>query len=280
MTGPEDHLRKMMNGDLMHDLGTSAGVRIERDGPLLLATLASAENRNAQSPATWRRLAQVQEFVDASTRVVLLRSEGKSFSAGLDRRMLTPDGVPGEASILDLAGKDPAGIEEFITQAQQGFTWWADCEPITIAVVQGHAIGAGFQLALACDLILAGDDAQFAMRETSLGLVPDLAGSGPLVQRIGYMRALEACATGRFIDAEEAVRIGLALAKYPVTALEDAARTLATSLCAAPQGAVRDLKRLLRHATEATAQEQLAMERRLQLGRIEELSRLLNGTGS
>lgn len=266
-----------MMGEHMEDLGTSAGVRVEREGPILTVTLVSGENRNAQTPATWRRLAEVRQHVGTDIRVVLLRAEGRSFSAGLDRRMLTPQGVPGEASILDLAGKDPAEIEAFISEAQQGFTWWAECEAISIAVVQGHAIGAGFQLALACDLLLAGEDAQFAMRETSLGLVPDLAGSGPLVQRIGYMRALEACATGRFIDAEEAVRVGLALSKHSGGELHEAAGALAASICAAPDGAVRDLKKLLRHALGASAPEQLAMERHLQLGRIEDLSRLLHG---
>lgn len=272
--------RAVMIGDQMDDLGTAAGVRIEREGPVLTVTLASPENRNAQTPATWRRLAEVESYVDADTRVILLRAEGRSFSAGLDRRMLTPEGVPGEASILDLASKAPGEVEAFIEQAQQGFTWWASSDAITIAAVQGHAIGAGFQLALACDLVLVASDAQFAMRETSLGLVPDLAGTRPLVHRIGYKRALEACATGRFIDAEEAVRIGLALSAHPADELDEAARSLAASMCASPQGATRDLKRLLRHATHASAEEQLAMERRLQLNRIAELSRLIQGTGS
>ena len=76
---------------------------------------------------------------------------------------------------------------------------------MSIAAVQGHAIGAGFQLALACDLRVVADDVQFAMRETSLGLVPDLTGTHPLVGLVGYARALEICVTGRFVHAEEAV---------------------------------------------------------------------------
>lgn len=77
-------------------------------------------------------------------------------------------------------------------------------------LVQGHAIGAGFQLALAADLRIVADDVQLAMRETSLGLVPDLAGTRTLVDLVGYARALEICMTGRFVGATEAVDSGLA----------------------------------------------------------------------
>lgn len=259
----------------MEDLGTSDGVRIERDGACLVVTLASPDNRNAQTPATWRRLAAVEDFVDASVRVVLVRAEGRSFSAGLDRRMMTPDGVPGEPSILSLAAMEDEQIDAFISQAQAGFTWWSRSSAISIAVVQGHAVGAGCQLALACDLILAADDAQFAMRETSLGLVPDLAGTSPLVERIGYQRALEMCATGRFIHSEEALRIGLVHSVLPLADLDRGARDLATALCSAPVGAVHDLKPLLRHAIGAEPAQQQAMERRMQMRRIADLRQLL-----
>jgi len=267
----------------MDELGTAAGVRVERDGPVLFVTLASPDNRNAQTPATWRRLAEVAQFVDESTRVVLLRAEGKSFSAGLDRRMLSPEGVPGEPSILNLATMSAERIDEFICQAQAGFTWWSRSHAITIAAVHGHAIGAGFQLALACDIIVASNEAQFAMRETSLGLVPDLGGTGPLVRRIGYPRALEVCATGRMIDAPEALRIGLANSIHPLEELDEAVRSLAQALCVPSPGAVRDLKTLLRHADGtgaegARAEAQLAMERRLQADRIAELRSLLSGS--
>ncbi len=60
---------------------------------------------------------------------------------------------------------------------QEAFTWWRRPDLVTVAAVQGHAVGAGFQLALACDLRVVADDAQFAMREPSLGLVPDLVGT-------------------------------------------------------------------------------------------------------
>ena len=67
--------------------------------------------------------------------------------------------------------------------------------------MRGYAIGAGFQLALSCDLRVVADDAQFSMKESALGLVPDLTGTKPLVESVGYARALEICATARMVGA-------------------------------------------------------------------------------
>jgi enoyl-CoA hydratase/carnithine racemase len=242
-------------------------LRVERSGPVLTITLDSPQRRNAQVPSLWSALAEVGEGLDPSVRVVILRAEGPSFSAGLDRAMLTPAGVPGEPSILALAvaAAGPAGaLEEAIAQFQRGFAIWAQLPAITIAAVQGHAIGAGFQLALACDLRVAADDVAFAMRETSLGLVPDLAGTSPLVRSVGYARALEICATGRFVGAQEAVAIGLASVAVPVADLEGATRDLADAILQAPQAAVRELKPLLRNAVDARAEDQLRAEREAQ----------------
>src|ERR671911_885373 len=106
-------------------------------------------------------------------------------------------------------------LDATIASYQRAFTWWRRPDLVTVAAVQGHAIGAGFQLALACDLRVCADDVQFAMRETSLGLVPDLTGTHPLVGLVGYARALEICVTGRFVTAEEAVSTGLANLAVP-----------------------------------------------------------------
>jgi len=201
------------------------GVRIVDSGSRLDVILSSPANRNAQTPMTWVALAGAQNFITEATRVVVLSGEGASFSAGLDRSML---GLPTDANPVTLASLGMAGetaLREFITTAQSAFTWWRQCEPLTIAVVQGHAIGAGFQLALACDLIAVMPDASFAMREPRLGLVPDLGGTHALVRAVGYPRALEICATGRAVEAREAVGLGIAQyllnAKKPEVQLEE-----------------------------------------------------------
>ncbi|MEU5280045.1 enoyl-CoA hydratase/isomerase family protein [Streptomyces asoensis] len=250
------------------------GVRLTVDDALATVTLANPAKRNAQSPAMWRALAEAGRLVPGSVRVVVLRGEGKSFSAGLDRQMFTPEGIEGEPSFIDLARSGDAELDAAIAGFQEGFTWWRRNDLVSIAAVQGHAIGAGFQLALACDLRVVADDVQFAMRETSLGLVPDLTGTHPLVSLVGYGRAAEICLTGRFVGAQEAVGSGLANLAVPAAELDAAARDLAAAVLAAPREAVIETKALLRGAADRTYDEQRTAERAAQGRRLRDLAGL------
>ena len=250
------------------------GVRLTVDDTVATVTLTNPAKRNAQSPALWRALAEAGRSVPGSVRVVVLRAEGKSFSAGLNRQMFTPEGIEGEPSFIELARRDDAGLDATIAEYQEAFTWWRRSDIVSIAAVQGHAIGAGFQLALACDLRVVADDVQFAMRETSLGLVPDLTGTHPLVGLVGYARALEICATGRFVTAEESVNTGLANLAVPAADLDAATRDLAAALLAAPRDAVIETKSLLRGAQSRTYDDQRAAERAAQSRRLRDLAGL------
>ncbi len=252
-----------------------AGIRVEALGSVLRVVLVSPENRNAHTPATWRRLTQIADLVTDEVRVVLLTAEGPSFGAGLDRRMFTPAGIQGEDSLVSLAESSDEYVDSFIREAQQAFTWWSTCPAITIAAVQGHAIGASAQLALACDLMLVADDLQFALRETSLGLVPDLTGTWPLVSKVGYSRALEICGSGRFVGSTEAVAIGLAHSAHPASDLGAAVDARVEGFLAAPQGALRALKPLLQGASSRSPLEQQAAERAAQLPRFKEIRAMM-----
>jgi enoyl-CoA hydratase/carnithine racemase len=130
--------------------------------------------------------------------------------------------------------------------------------------VAGPAVGAGFQLALACDLRLAAADAAFRMAETSLGLVPDLAGTGPLVRAVGEQAALEICLTGRTVGAEEALRLGLVRAVVGADELEQATDDLVGAVLASPEAAVRETLDLLRGAGGRAPEEQQRREREAQ----------------
>lgn len=265
MATPDQELVPLLDKD---------GVRLTVDDTLATVTLANPAKRNAQSPAMWRALAEAGRLVPGSVRVVVLRGEGKSFSAGLDRQMFTPEGIEGEPSFIDLARGDDAELDAAIAGFQEGFTWWRRNDVVSIAAVQGHAIGAGFQLALACDLRVVADDVQFAMRETSLGLVPDLTGTHPLVSLVGYGRAVEICLTGRFVHAEEAVSTGLANIAVPVQDLDATVRELATAILAAPREAVIETKALLRGAGDRTYDAQRAAERAAQARRLRDMAGL------
>ena len=256
----------------MAETPEDAGVRVEVDGAVATVVLDRPDKRNAQTPAMWQRLAEIGAGLGEDVRVVVLRGEGASFSAGLDRRMFTPEGIPGQSSLFGITAQDDDGLDATIEGFQQAFTWWRRPDLVTVAAVQGHALGAGFQLALACDLRVVAEDARFAMLETTLGLVPDLGGTKPLVDLVGYARALEICVTGRTVLAPEAAELGLATIVVPGEQLQDAVRDLADALLAAPPGAVTGTKRLLQGAAEREYDAQRAAERREQVARLRELA--------
>ena len=255
------------------DLLDTAGVRLTVDGPRADVVLDTPEVRNAQTPHTWHALAKVPHLLPRDVRVIVLSATGRSFSAGLDRRMLTGEGVPGAPSLAELAASEPDVLDRTIAEYQAAFTWWRDHDAVTIAAVQGHAVGAGVQLALATDLLVVGDDAQLAMREPSLGLVPDLGGTALLVAAVGYGRALEICATGRWVHADEAVSLGLAQLAVPSDSLAGTVDDLVAALVATPAGAVSATKRLLAGAPSRSREEQLAAERGEQVGRLSDMLR-------
>jgi enoyl-CoA hydratase/carnithine racemase len=248
-----------------------ARLALALDGPVAMITLSCPERRNSQVPSTWRALADIGANLPDDVRVVVVRGTGGSFSAGLDVGLLSPEGVPGEESVMALMQGSDDDVLAAIDGYQRGFTWLRDPRFVSIAVVRGHAIGAGFQLALACDLRLVADDVKFCMKEPALGLVPDLTGTKPLVDLVGYSRALEICATARYVMADEARELGLATAVVPVDELEAATTDLTQAILANLTGAVRETKALLLGAAGADLDEQRLREREAQLRRFREL---------
>ena len=256
----------------MRDGYEEYGVRVELAEQVATITLCRPEVRNAQTPKMWAAIAEIGASLGPDVRVAVLRGDGESFSAGLDLAMFGADGIEGDLSFGQLLRLDDAELDETIAVFQEAFTWWRRPSLITIAAVQGHAIGAGFQLALACDLRVLADDARLSMRETTLGLVPDLGGTQPLVEQIGYSRALEICVTGRWIDAAEARDLGLATIVVPRADLYGAVGDLVAAVSAAPADAVAATKALLRTATLRGYDDQLAAERAAQIKRLHALA--------
>ncbi|MGB6226114.1 MAG: enoyl-CoA hydratase/isomerase family protein, partial [Pseudonocardiaceae bacterium] len=180
--------------------------------------------------------------------------------------------------LRDIASAGPDAGQAIIDEFQRGFTWLADPQRVTIAAVHGHALGAGFQLALACDIRVAAEDARFTMAETSLGLVPDLTGTLSLVRAVGYARAAEICLTGRRVAAEEALRIGLVNSVVAPDALPAAVDELAEALLRPAAGATRETLALLAAAADGpTLDKQRAAERAAQFRRLSELRAALGG---
>ena len=177
-------------------------IRYAVRGHVATIELARPDKRNAMSRAMFEELGEATEQAadDPEVRIAVVRGEGSSFCAGIDLALLA-----------ELAAIEPAQLGEFVGLAQRPFRNLATMPKPTIAVVQGHAIGAGFQLALACDLRVLADGASFAMLEVQYGLVPDLGGPHRLAALVGPGRAKELIWTGRTVSGAEAVALGLAL---------------------------------------------------------------------
>jgi enoyl-CoA hydratase/carnithine racemase len=223
-------------------------------------TLNRPERRNAMTPSVWRGLAAVGAELPPQVRVVVLRGAGPSFCSGIDLRLFSAEALPAEEQ---LSPADPE-LESRIAAWQEGFLWLRDPGIVSVAAVQGHAIGAGFQLALACDLRILTDDATLCMKEPALGLVPDLTGTKPLVDIVGLPRAIEICLTARTISAREALELRLAELIVGAADLDGAVADLTAALLATEPAAARATKQLLAQAGRNSLEQQAAAERRAQ----------------
>jgi enoyl-CoA hydratase/carnithine racemase len=243
------------------DLTSDPGVRLDLADEVATVTLSRPQRRNAMTPLMWTRLAEIGAGLPANIRVVVVRGEGPTFCAGIDLRMFTPDGVPGEPPAANASEPD---FDATVAGYQAGFRWLRNAQFVSIAAVQGHAIGAGFQLALACDLRVLADDATLCMKEPALGLVPDLTGTKPLVEIVGLPRAIELCLTARMVGAAEAERLRLAERVVPAAELTPAVDQLVKELLTTDPAAARATKALLQQAQASTLDQQAGAERAAQ----------------
>lgn len=241
-------------------------------GEVATITLNRPEQLNCQSPPTWLGLSQVAAELPGTVRVVVLRGAGRAFSAGLDRAMFTAEPVAEVSGVLALARVSAEAASAQIGAWQRAFDWTSRPGLVSVAAVQGHAIGAGFQLALGADIRIVAEDVQFAMAEATLGLVPDLGGTKRLVDLVGYSRAAEICLTGRRIGASEAAAIGLASRVVARSELDAAVTETVAALLAVSRETSSEVKALLLAAAGRTQDEQQAAERAAQYRRLRALA--------
>jgi enoyl-CoA hydratase/carnithine racemase len=194
-------------------------VRYEVAGPVARATIDRAERRNAMSFGVMEGLrdAVAQAKADDAVRVLVLTGTGeKAFCAGAD--LGGGDIAEGASGAHDGRGMLAELFRDF----------WRLGKP-TIARVRGYALAGGFGLALACDFVIASDDAQFGTPEVNVGLWPYMI-TVPLLRSMPPKRVLELMMTGRRVDAAEAERIGFVTRVVPVGALDSAVDELADTL--------------------------------------------------
>ncbi|HWB66086.1 MAG TPA: enoyl-CoA hydratase-related protein [Mycobacteriales bacterium] len=233
--------------------GDFESLSVSIDDGIAIVTLDRPETRNVISdePIVSELPAACAAFnADPSIRAVVLTGAGSAFSAGGNvRKMLDREGMFA-GSPAEIAAAYRSGIQTLI-RAVHGLAM------PSVAAVNGPAIGAGFDLALACDLRLAARTAKFGETFVTLGLVAGDGGSWLLPRVVGEQRAAELAFTGRVIDADEAVRLGVVLDVYDADALLPAALDLARTIASQPGLATRYTKRLLRNAQTGSFDEVL-----------------------
>lgn len=221
---------------------TSVSAR-SADG-VAFVTLSRPEIRNALTGND-----MLEELLDAihdaeespDIAVLVLEAEGPAFSAG--------------GNVKDMAAKegpfagDPARLtENYRSGIQQLTRFMATTDLVTIAAVDGPAIGAGFDLVLGCDLRLGTRNARFAHTFIEMGIVPGDGGAWLLPRVVGWQRATELALTSRSVSASEAERYGILLEVVPAEQLAARVGELAREIASKPRTAVIMAKRLLRHA--------------------------------
>ncbi|MET0898846.1 MAG: crotonase/enoyl-CoA hydratase family protein [Mycobacterium sp.] len=203
----------------------SGGVRIERSGPVTTVIMDRPQARNAvNGPAAAELYAAFEEFDrDETASVAVLWGDNGTFCAGADLKAFgTPDANP-----VHRSGPGPMGPTRMVLS-----------KPV-IAAVSGYAVAGGLELALWCDLRVAEEDATFGVFCRRWGVPLIDGGTVRLPRLIGHSRAMDLILTGRAVDAQEALQIGLANRVVPTGQARQKAEELAADLAALPQQCLR-----------------------------------------
>lgn len=225
---------------------TTAGtLLVENVDGVVVLTLNRPERRNAIDQATARAVASALDGIDAdpAARAIVLTGAGGYFSAGMDLRAYAETGerpVDENRGGFGIVGRPPA-------------------TPI-IAAVEGPALGGGFEIALACDLIVAGESATFGLPEVKRGLVASGGGMLRLPQRIPRNLAVEAVLTGRPFTAARAAELGLVNAVVPDGGARTAACALAAEIAANAPLAVAAAKAVMAQSPDWPVDEQFTRQ--------------------
>jgi enoyl-CoA hydratase/carnithine racemase len=230
-----------------------------RDDGIARLRLNRPERLNAFSVLMWDELLELGAAVrdDPSIRVLIVSGNGRAFSSGIDTTVFT-SGSGLTAAADDGRHDDPAVAS--ILRAQDSYTWLEEARYPTIAAVHGYALGAGLQLALACDIRIFARGTVVGLLEHRYGILPDLGGTQRLPRVVGAGKAKEMIWTAARVDAEESYRIGLCEQLVDADALDGAADALAATIAVQPPLAVQGAKRAVAAAARLPVREGLVVE--------------------
>jgi enoyl-CoA hydratase/carnithine racemase len=227
--------------------------KIEKEGNVAWLILNRPEKRNSMTRELFAELAESMRAFDEDPeiRTVVLRAEGKVFTAGLDL-------VAAESLMGDGSAAYREGLRRKILDIQETISAIERCRKPVIAAVHGWCIGGGVDLLCACDIRMAARDALFSIRETRIGIIADLGTLQRLPHIIGHGWTNELALTGRDFTAEEALRMGFITRLCDDReALTREAKTLADEIAGLPPLAVQGTKEVLLHGRDHSVREGL-----------------------
>ena len=228
---------------------TFENLLVERDGPIAVLTVNRPKALNAMSQATLAELTQAARELDADpgVSVVIVTGAGeKAFVAGAD--------------ISEMAGFGPVQAEDHARKGQSAMAAFERMRKPVIAAINGYALGGGLELALACDIRIASENAQMGLPEVSLATIPGFGGTQRLARAVGASMAKELVLTGRRIKADEALRIGLVSRVVPQAQLMEAAKQVAREIVANGPYAVRLAKEVIDRGADTDLHTGLRLE--------------------
>src|SRR5215472_5810789 len=223
-------------------------IKVEIEPPIATITLDRPKVLNALSPAVIAELGQALGGLDAddSIRAVVITGGPKVFAAGAD--------------IGDMAERTAA--EQLVRDQTGAWSPISGFKKPLIAAVNGYCLGGGCELALMCDIVIAGDTARFGQPEINLGIIPGAGGTQRWPRSAGKYAAMEAMLTGAPVTAERAYQIGLVNKVVPAEMTVEVAKRLARQIAEKPPLAVRMAKEAVNKAFESPLSEGLAAERK------------------
>jgi enoyl-CoA hydratase len=231
-------------------------IRIERDDPIATIVLDNPEKLNAWSWESARQITGIADQLrfDDGIRVVVVRAEGRAFCAGVDL------GMPEDR----ITGRSPAektrNYYEKFRWVHERFKVLSNLPQPVIMAIHGYCLGAGLEVAMMGDIRVAADDAEFALPEPRVGVSIDAGGDMRLAHEIGSGWTKLLAMTGRRIDAETALRIGIVQEVVPRSELVDHAVALAAEISANAPLAVQAIKRTINFRAEQGLSEAMQFE--------------------
>jgi enoyl-CoA hydratase/carnithine racemase len=226
-------------------------VILQIDGPIGIVTLNRPQVLNAYNVAMRDALHEALGAVrdDPEVRVLLLEGSGRAFSTGGD---LAEFGT----------APSPVGARQARWRRDVWGLLWS-LPQITVAAVHGLAVGGGFEMAMLCDQCWAASDARFALPETGLGMIPGVAGTQTLPRLLGLGRALDVVLTGRWLDARQALELGLAARVWPRRDFHRRALREAGALAALDPEIIGRLKRCVKEGLDVPLARGIDLEQRM-----------------